>query len=679
MQPFRAPQGAPAGMRGMRDAGDGRTTSSNMGRRIVSKGLARTQQRAAELGTMPALEVDTTSFEEWMKMATDNKINAANTWSFALIDYFHDMSLLRNDSGDGSINFQKASCTLDGCVKVWTSRVDSVMAETGRLLSGLQDEEEGAQDRADEEQAADDGDESDAAVGRTSKRRRAKETTLASSFAQLQAKRFDLEFSVDPLFKKTSADFDEGGAGGLLMNHLHVDDGMKVVFDASDVAAVVEDSAAESEVAEEACDATAEQAVDIDALRNILLLAAAHTDPAQANQTLEAILQSRILCPSISTFRFSDDNDAQLPSMPTDEHAEMASFELDMDDGMPLHEEEEDFFDGHAAIDDAPEFDVAFMHNTDLAHDDPPSTAPQGHDMLFDYFDNRMKKNWAGPEHWKMARINFAALQKERGPAASVPTEEKPKARRKEALVIDFFSNDAAQSANALFAASATPASIKMPKAAQNNTATHLLPDDQHYNSKRLLRLFLKPKAAILLQNRHVLREPSAFGDEWADACDDAAFQTDLFQENDPYDDVLAPPPFAQDEYDLEDGIDPLRKVRPEYVEYAKRAKQLDVKRLKDNIWRQLQPEDTPPQDVPFGAVLNGLGQLYPKPRLEEISTSFCFICLLHLANEEGLAIDVHAAQDASLQEAVALDDDESDEAKVGRIDQLYVSHDASL
>jgi condensin complex subunit 2 len=76
------------------------------------------------------------NFEEWMKMATDNKINATNSWNFALIDYFHDMSLLRE--GDG-VNFQKASCTLDGCVKIYTSRVDSVATETGKLLSGLAD------------------------------------------------------------------------------------------------------------------------------------------------------------------------------------------------------------------------------------------------------------------------------------------------------------------------------------------------------------------------------------------------------------------------------------------------------------------------------------------------------------------------------------------------------------
>ena len=46
------------------------------------------------------------------------------------------MSLLRD--GD-SINFQKASCTLDGCIKIYTSRVDSVASETGKLLSGLSD------------------------------------------------------------------------------------------------------------------------------------------------------------------------------------------------------------------------------------------------------------------------------------------------------------------------------------------------------------------------------------------------------------------------------------------------------------------------------------------------------------------------------------------------------------
>ena len=97
------------------------------------------------------------NFEEWMKMATDNKINATNSWNFALIDYFHDMSLLKE--GDG-VNFQKASCTLDGCVKIYTSRVDSVATETGKLLSGLADSGKKRSNRGNaEEEAVDEGDE----------------------------------------------------------------------------------------------------------------------------------------------------------------------------------------------------------------------------------------------------------------------------------------------------------------------------------------------------------------------------------------------------------------------------------------------------------------------------------------------------------------------------------------
>jgi hypothetical protein len=39
---------------------------------------------------------------------------------------------------------------------------------------------------------------------------------------------------VDPLFKKTKEDFDEGGAMGLLLNHLGVDGKGRLVFDAGD-------------------------------------------------------------------------------------------------------------------------------------------------------------------------------------------------------------------------------------------------------------------------------------------------------------------------------------------------------------------------------------------------------------------------------------------------------------
>ena len=118
------------------------------------------------------------NFEEWMKMATDNKINAANSWNFALIDYFHDMSLLKD--GDG-VNFQKASCTLDGCVKIYTSRVDSVATETGKLLSGLADSGNKKHRRdGEDEEIGEDGEEEE---GEDGARKRSKKRV--STFANI--------------------------------------------------------------------------------------------------------------------------------------------------------------------------------------------------------------------------------------------------------------------------------------------------------------------------------------------------------------------------------------------------------------------------------------------------------------------------------------------------------------
>lgn len=37
---------------------------------------------------------------------------------------------------------------------------------------------------------------------------------------------------------------------------------------------------------------------------------------------------------------------------------------------------------------------------------------------------------------------------------------------------------------------------------------------------------------------------------------------------------------------------------------------------------------------------MNELKHVYPRPVMNDISTSFCFISLLHLANEHGLIIN---------------------------------------
>ena len=52
----------------------------------------------------------------------------------------------------------------------------------------------------------------------------------------------EYQVTTDPLFKKTSAAFDEGGAKGLLMNNLSVHNGCQIVFDSTDAIDAVPDT-----------------------------------------------------------------------------------------------------------------------------------------------------------------------------------------------------------------------------------------------------------------------------------------------------------------------------------------------------------------------------------------------------------------------------------------------------
>jgi len=59
---------------------------------------------------------------------------------------------------------------------------------------------------------------------------------------------------------------------------------------------------------------------------------------------------------------------------------------------------------------------------------------------------------------------------------------------------IDFFAEDDINE-DVLFATGG--ASINLPKTQWKSKSRNLLPDDMHFNSKQLLRLFLKPKAML--------------------------------------------------------------------------------------------------------------------------------------------------------------------------------------
>ncbi|KAG8525414.1 uncharacterized protein KY384_009058 [Bacidia gigantensis] len=688
------------------------------------------------------------NFEEWMKMATDNKINATNSWNFALIDYFHDMSLLKE--GD-SVNFQKASCTLDGCVKIYTSRVDSVATETGKLLSGLADSgnKKSGSEEENNGQEGDDGEDEEGVKKKTKRKvQRSSEATLAPSFASLQLKKMELEFSVDPLFKKASADFDEGGAKGLLLNHLTIDANGRIVFDSSDD---VEDASSDNEV----------QIGNENAVENINEKATAESGddkklkgPSNIEDTHIASLGSKFfpnlslleeqdLCPSLKNFALGDSTGSgEMPFLKAPDdwqqgHKDSQSGGLGDQTGIFLDGDHVEGFDdddiglegfdvdADAGFGDGGEAwakNAALESQTRLMNvefDDVNGNGqtegieagafdPQGdnfapkllrgkigadQDGILSYFDQALHKNWAGPEHWRIRRIKD--INKPQAAATS-------RRKEKEHLVIDFNAPLATNAAETIYTPASSNAAISLPKSQRRSKTRNLLPDDKHFNSKQLLRLFLKPNARmattrIRIGNARKTRQeeaPSGDVDEafWArrqqtmqsdsptaDApqgdYDANFFQDDGvgFADGPPDDDdefadakeVLSPhedgrpTPEVHDPADTQSGafgtqlVTQNRRVRPEYVQYARVAKKVDVRRLKEEMWKGIGFQDNPPQhaspDPPpsvdsaplkFTSVMSDLQQVYPKQAMDDISTSYCFICLLHLANEKGLTID---------------------------------------
>ena len=178
-----------------------------------------------------------------IKLASENKINAKNTWSLALIDHISDIVKNEKDEDDNT-NFQKASCTLEAGVKIYASRVDSFHSETFRMLGGIsnasggngEDEENLDDPRRGSGDGADEFDEDGNPIPKQKK-----QSTRSSNVVTLEnpenhtMKVMDDVVHVDPLFKKTSSMFDEGGASGLLLNNLAVHKGCNICFDSEEV------------------------------------------------------------------------------------------------------------------------------------------------------------------------------------------------------------------------------------------------------------------------------------------------------------------------------------------------------------------------------------------------------------------------------------------------------------
>ena len=150
-----------------------------------------------------------------IKMSSENKINAKNSWDLNLID--HMGQLIKEEAaerGQRGVNFQKASCTLDASVKIYSHRVDDTWTSSYRILENLS-----RNANNDDEDTENKG---PARVGSKSiSIKNGITSTIESNKALLNVLKLESDYNnADPMFHKMSQAFDEGGAKGMLMNNL---------------------------------------------------------------------------------------------------------------------------------------------------------------------------------------------------------------------------------------------------------------------------------------------------------------------------------------------------------------------------------------------------------------------------------------------------------------------------
>lgn len=632
------------------------------------------------------------NFEEWIKLSTDNKITLKNSWQFALIDYFHDLNVIKD--GD-NINFQRASATLDGCVKIYSSRVESAASETGKLLSGLATKKgqmELENNASDNEQSDADADVEQVQGKKERRINRVVDSTLVP-FSSIQIKKLDQELAIDPLFKKALADFDEGGAKSLLLNTLNIDESGRVVFDATT-------NPAKPTAPEElpTSQPASTSLPDLSGLRKLLFkdssdLSGLSICPSitELKAVLNDVNKAKSILSDVNS-KFTEDTKEPTVEPEATPLLPDGDFDFDIDNDIPERLDEPEFQEQNIAQ-TYEQYPVEEVITTERVLDQD----------LMAYFDEKMKTNWRGPEHWKVAALKKSkklesSPELTRNDKDSASNPEAPKRKRKEQIMIDFFQEDDPDYIEDIFQRPKNQFQISKKPEERNTTDFFKLPDDIQFNSQKLVNLFLKPNKSIVtftsrqkpyqqahndephaettytderyFAERYLEKERERQEGERQERLAVSFHQAEMEDyDNDTYggvdfNDVLGNEKDLQNvEEDKKDDVGSQfvtggRKARPEYVNFSRVAKRIDIKLLKDNLWNSIKAEDKEEEEKEdaaaepvvkektFREVVDNIGQMYRPEEKKDLSTSFCFICILHLANEHGLSIESNAKHD---------------------------------
>ncbi|KAI7725952.1 hypothetical protein M8C21_004157 [Ambrosia artemisiifolia] len=523
------------------------------------------------------------------------------------------MELLQNCIKLASEN---ASCTLEAGVRIYSMRVDSVHSEAYKVLGGIS---RVAQDA--EQDVVQDGNTDNMQVEGTSKKEKEYKlsplTTLESSFEALNVKKFDVAFAVDPLYHQTTAQFDEGGSKGLLLNNLGVYGGCRMVFDSLEVPGKCMSLSSDHDKT---------NTIDISHARDCI------------EQMVANFVTKLEISPSLKDIVNLFDEDNKRPADTFSSSQKSVEAEPDneacddneFNDGGHENLETWDFInDNQTNVND----ECTYEDEDDLF-------VPAHHEVSQACWDRGVRPVGIGEplnqSKWVRVKMLSVLVLIEIGlddPAKETGSPKMPKRNKKQAEPdIEFTKSlDLDNEMSSIFAPPKNPKTLLLP--ANREPCNTTLPEDCHYQPEDLVKIFLLPNVMCLgKKGRRHSDENGHQGEcnnetfpSWDDECGH-------FDDGNNYN---------SDVDDSTPLVSQPRQVNKIEVEYDKTSKQVDVQALKEILWSSMQ-ETPETKTLSFKHLLKSFPTDKKKPAaasVDIISPHLCFICVLHLANEHGLSI----------------------------------------
>ncbi|KAK0600752.1 hypothetical protein LWI29_018095 [Acer saccharum] len=431
--------------------------------------------------------------------------------------------------------------------------------------------------------------------------------TLESSFEALNVKKFDVAFAVDPLYHQTSAQFDEGGARGLLLNNLGVYGGCHVLFDSLEVPGKCNsyplrnntsdmiDISFITEVTEQMVTNMRTMSEISPTLKEIIC----HFD--EDNQRLQNVNLGQ-------KFDSREDSLNASPEVFDDAADAFDANDVGLDDNSFRNCEAWGFdHDGEAGfVNESFGSDSTF---NDHYEENDPYTAYEADvedrfegvtTFLFQGIGFTSKQNaWAGPDHWKFRKFK-GSDNVCTGESGSAVSPKRQKKRTKAEVDIDFMKSLDREVLD-IFAPPKSLKSLLLP--ANRALCSNTLPEDCHYQPENLVKLFLLPNVLCTGKRRRKFSDNSSW------------------QQNNGYTGAV---PSWDNESVLSGQYDD--ECSPNDVEVSDELISQP---------RQVSDDDT----ISFKRVLVTFPVDCQAAAPKDISPHLCFICLLHLANEHGLSI----------------------------------------